>query len=160
MQIKACIPNILQLLRRSNKGMTNHRGHASHHGHRPCVTQGLFETPTLTLSDHLGLIISSIERSPTGPRKEMLCAAASSTCLVLRGNQESSPGRLRPSLSLHGCRHSMSVSWSVSAFSPLQDIQHTRTVQAQVLPVASRRRQPALLTQLHHPTRPRNREQG
>ena len=29
------------VMRRSNKGSTNHRGHAPRHGHRPCVTPGL-----------------------------------------------------------------------------------------------------------------------
>ncbi len=50
----------LQFLRRSNKGSTNHRGHAPRRGHRPCGSQDCFDTPTQTLPDHLGFIISSI----------------------------------------------------------------------------------------------------
>ncbi len=65
-------------------------------------------------------------------------------------SQESSPGRLRPSVSLRGCSHFMSVSCSISALSPPRDIQLARAVQTQVLPVTSLCRQSALLTQLLH----------
>ena len=44
----------------------------------------------------------------------------------------------------------MSVHCSISVLSPPRDIQHTRSVQDQVLPVANLRRQSALLTQLLH----------
>ena len=79
----------------------------------------------------------------------MFCVAASSTRAALRSSQESAPGRLRPSVSLRGCRHFVSVSCAFGALSPPRDIQH-KAVQDQVIPVASNCRQPALLAQLLH----------
>ena len=80
----------------------------------------------------------------------MFCAATSNTRAALRRSQESSPGRLRPSVSLRGCRHFVSALCSFGAFSPPRDIQHARAVQDQVLPVTNSCRQSALLTQLLH----------
>ena len=79
----------------------------------------------------------------------MFCAV-SSTRAALRSSQESSSGRLRPSVSLHGCIHFVSVRCSFNTCSPPRNIQRTRAVQVQVLPVTSSCRHPALLAQLLH----------
>ncbi len=117
---------------------------------RPCDTQGLLRygrtDPARPSRLHH---LQHWERSPTGSR-EMFCAVTSSTRAALRSSQESSPERLRPSVSLHGCRHFVSARCSFSPLSHPRDIQNTRAVQAQVLPVASSCRQPALLTHLLH----------
>ena len=105
----------LQFLRRNIKGSTNHRGHAPHRGTRPCATQGLLR---YSLTDPVRPSrlhhLQHWQRSPTGSREEMFCATASSTRTALRNSQESSPGRLRPSVSLRECRHFMSVSGSIT----------------------------------------------
>jgi hypothetical protein len=121
----------LQLLRRSNKGSTNRRGHTPRRGHRPCVTQELLRyshtDPARPSRLHH---LQHWQRSPAGSREEMFCAVTSSTRDTLRNNQESSPGRLRPSVSLHGCIYFVSAHCSISACSPPRNIQRSRAVQA------------------------------
>jgi hypothetical protein len=61
--------------------------------------KGCFDTPTQTLTDHLGFSLQHLlhgQRSPTGSRKEVLCVASSSARAALRVSQESSSRRLRP----------------------------------------------------------------
>ena len=85
-------------------------------------------------------------RCPTGPREEMFCTVSPSTCTALRDSQESSPGRLRPSVSLHGSSHFMSVNCSTTVFSPPRGI-NTTAVQTEILLVTNPRREPPLLVQ-------------
>ena len=70
--------------------------------HRPCPTIWSSSSPVLT----------------PGPREEMLFAATPSTLVALRDIQVSSPGRLQPSVSIHGHIHFLSTSGSINVISP------------------------------------------
>ena len=72
------------------------------------------------------------QRRPTGSREEVFYAASSSTSDVLRDSQESSPGRLRPSVLLRGRSHFMSGRCSAARFH-LREVQRVRAVKTEIV---------------------------
>jgi hypothetical protein len=69
------------------KGTTNNRGYAPHHGHSPRATQGIlrFSDPDPVRPFGLHHLLHW-ERSPTGPREEMLRVMSSNARTAVRGN--------------------------------------------------------------------------
>jgi hypothetical protein len=128
---------------------SHHSGNAPRRRHCPCATQVLFRfsdpDPARPLGPHHLL---HWQRSPAGSREEVLRTGASSARAALRRSQESSPCRLRPPSKFRGGSHVLLASSPLGSLSSQRSLQHARAVQAEIIPVSSSRRQPALLAQL------------
>ena len=73
---------------------------------------------------------------------------SSSVRAAFRGNQESSPCRLRPPSAFLGDIHLLFANSSVGSLSSQRGLQRARSVQDKIIPVSTSRRQPALLAQV------------
>ncbi len=107
-----------------------------------------FDTPTQTLPDHLGFIISSIGKGALQVPERRCFALRRQARVVVRGSQESSASSFRPPSAFLRGRHLLLASSSAGSLSSPRSLQRARAVQAKVFPLSSSCRQPALLAQL------------